>query len=204
MCSQRSSMRRRKLERPEPCNPSPPKRMRHSARIPSACQKVIWRQPKSGGSNQFHRCSTSSPPMAINSSIPRIASGAMKISLFNLGLMFGSSRFRKFVVNALQSLAQMQHRIAFAGEQRVHAHAGLGGHLFEAAPFQLVRDKHVALLLRQLVDRQLEFLEKQVTGVKRLRSGVGRRQQIFQLQQFVVVERGGGIAEALRSLLAEE
>src|SRR5207253_5409196 len=114
---------------------------------------ITWRTTMSDGTKQFLRCSNSSPPMAINSSIPRIASGAMKISLFNLGLMFGSSRFRKFVVNALQSLAQMQHRIAFAGEQRVHAHAGLGGHLLEAAPFQLVCNKHLALLLRQLVDR---------------------------------------------------
>ena len=52
----------------KPCRPNPPKRIRHSARSPSACQKVIWRQPKSGGSSQFHRCSTTSPPMAINSS----------------------------------------------------------------------------------------------------------------------------------------
>src|SRR2546430_12622294 len=49
--------------------------------------KVIWRQPKSGGSSQFHSCSTTSPPMAINSRIPRIASGPMKINLFNFGLM---------------------------------------------------------------------------------------------------------------------
>ena len=92
----------------------------------------------------------------------------------------------------LQSLAQMQHRIAFAREQRIHAHAGLGGDLLEAAPFQLVRNKHLALLLRQLVDRQLEFIEQHVAGVKRLRSGIGRRQQVFQPQQFVVLVRDGG------------
>ena len=80
----------------------------------------------------------------------------------------------------LQPLAQMQHRVAFAREQRVHAHAGLGGHLLEAAPFQLVRDEHLALLLRQLVDRQLELIEQHVARVERLRSGIGRRQQIFQ------------------------
>ena len=90
--------------------------------------KVIWRQPKSGGSSQFHSCSTTSPPMAINGSI---ASGARKIHFL---LIFSSSCFRKFVVNALQSLPQMQHRIAFAGEQRIHAHAGSGGHLNPAPP----------------------------------------------------------------------
>src|ERR1035437_5033857 len=121
--------------------------MRHSTRSPSACQKVTWRQPKSGGSSQFHRCSTISPPIKINSSIPTIASGAIKISFFTFGLMFSPSRFRKFVVNALQSLAQMQRRIAFAREQRIYAHAGFGGHLLEAAPLQLVSDKHLALLV---------------------------------------------------------
>ena len=77
MCCQRSAMRRRKLERWKPWRPNPPKRIRHSARIPSACQKVIWRQPKSDGSSQFQSCSTISPPMAINTKIPTIASGAM-------------------------------------------------------------------------------------------------------------------------------
>src|ERR1700683_929987 len=37
--SQRSAMRRRKLERPEPRQREPPKRIRHSVRSPSACQK---------------------------------------------------------------------------------------------------------------------------------------------------------------------
>ena len=106
----------------------------------------------------------------------------MKIIFFISVSCSGPSCFREFVVDALQSLAQMQHRIAFAREQRIHAHAGLGGHLLEAASFQFVRHKHLALLLRQFVDRQLELVEKHVAGVKRLRSGIGRRQQIFEPQ----------------------
>src|ERR1035437_3679258 len=132
------------LEGEKPWPPNPPKRIRHSARIPRPCQKVIWRQPKIGGSNQFHSCITISPPRAINRKSARIASGARKIHFF---LIFSPSCFRKLVVNALQSLAQMQHRIAFAREQRIDAHAGLGGHLLEAAPCQFVRNKHLALLL---------------------------------------------------------
>jgi len=58
------------------------------------------------------------------------------------------SCFREFVVDALQSLAQAQHRVPLAREQRVHADAGLGGHLLEAASFQLVRNKHLPLLFR--------------------------------------------------------
>jgi hypothetical protein len=81
----------------------------------------------------------------------------------------------------------MQHRIALARQQRIHTHAGLGGHLLESTPFQLVRDKHLALLRRQLVDGQLEFIEWYAAGVERLRSGIARRQQVFQLQQFVVL-----------------
>src|SRR6185295_6606017 len=161
-------MWRRKLERMEPRRqPDPPKRIRHSARSPSACQKVTSRQPKSGGNSQFHSSRTIWPPMAMKTNIPRIASGAIQISLFNLGLMFGPSCLREFVVDPLQPPAQMQHRVAFAGEQRVHAHAGRGGHLLEAASFELVRDKHLALIFWQLADRELERIEKHVAGVER-------------------------------------
>src|SRR5438045_131096 len=59
----------------------------------------------------------------------------------------------------------MPHRITFAREQRIHVHAGLGGHLLEAAPFQLVGNKHLALLLGQLFDRQLELIEKHAARV---------------------------------------
>src|SRR5205807_972632 len=70
--------------------------------------------------------------------------------------------------------------------------------------FQLVRNKHLALLLWQFVDRQLEFVEKQVADINQLRSGIGRRQQVFQGQQLIVLVPDGGIAEALRPLFAEE
>src|SRR5271165_2633508 len=114
MRSQRSAMRRPESERRNPRPLTPPKRIRHKARRPTACQKVIRRQPKSGGSSQFHRCNTISPPMKIKSAIATIPTGIMKISFFHLGLIFSPSRFRKLVVDTLQSLAQMQHRIAFA------------------------------------------------------------------------------------------
>src|SRR5207249_4036436 len=117
--------------------------MRHSARSPRACQKVIWRQPNSGGNSQFQRCNTISPPMAINTGIARIASGAMKIHFF---LMFSSSCFPIFVVNTLQSFAEMKHRVALAREQRIHAHASLRGHLLEAVAIQFVSDEYFTLL----------------------------------------------------------
>jgi hypothetical protein len=53
---------------------------------------VISRQPKSGGSSQFHSCITSSPPMKAISAIPAIAAGAIQISFFNFGLMISSLR----------------------------------------------------------------------------------------------------------------
>ena len=46
-------------------------------------------------------------------------------------LMFRSSCLRQLVVEGLPSLAQLQYRVAFARERRIHAHAGLGGHLAE-------------------------------------------------------------------------
>src|SRR6266403_3703263 len=205
MRSQRSSMRsfirRRILERGEPWPPQPPKRMRHSARSPSACQKVIWRQPKSGGSSQFHRCSTSSPPRKTNRTIARIASGARKIHFF---LMFSSSCFLKFVVNALQSFAQMQHGIAFAREQRIHAHAGFGGHFLEAAPLQFVSDEYFTLLAGQFAEGKFQLIQKHVAEVERFRAGIGRWQQIFDPQKFAVFALERCVAEGLRLLLAEK
>src|SRR5271169_1215235 len=146
MRPQRSPMRRPEYERCHPRPLTPPKRIRHSASIATACQKVSRRQPKSGGSSQFHRLITSQPPMAIKSAIPMIAAGIMKISFLNFGLMFSPSCFRKLVVNALQPFAQVQHGIAFAREQRIDANAAFGGHLFKTAALDLVADKHLALL----------------------------------------------------------
>ena len=53
----------------------------------------------------------------------------------------------------MQALAQVQHGVTLSGEQRVDAHAGLGGHLPEAAPFQLVRDEYFTLMGWQFVER---------------------------------------------------
>src|SRR5712691_5619450 len=119
--------------------------MRHSANSPSACQNVTSRQPNSVGSNQFHRCITISPPMAMTRTIPTTATGARKSHFF---LISSPSCLRPFVVDRLQSLAQMEHRVALAREQRVQADAALRGHLPEAAAFELVGHEHLALLLR--------------------------------------------------------
>src|SRR4030095_5406536 len=73
-----------------------------------------------------------------------------------------SSLFREVVMETLQSLAKVLYRVAFAREQRIHAHAGRGGHLLEAATFQLVPDEHLSLLLRQRGDRQRELIEQKV------------------------------------------
>ena len=77
MRSHRSAMRRRKLGR-GPRKPWLPKSIRHSARIPTACQKVSCRQPKSDGSSQFHKCITISPPTKIKSAMPTIAAGTIQ------------------------------------------------------------------------------------------------------------------------------
>src|SRR5215831_6132427 len=124
---------------PPPEPPQPPNRIRQRSSSPSACQKVMSRQPKRGGSSQFHSCITISPPIKTNATIARIASGPSQI---HFRLMFSSSSsFGQFVVNALQPPAQMQHRIALAREQRIHARARLLGHFLEAAPLQFVTDE---------------------------------------------------------------
>jgi len=79
--------RHRPRHRRPPCPPgppgcSPPNRIRHSASSPKACQNPSVRQPKSGGSSQFHRCMTTSPPTNRNSGIATIANGAIQNHLF--------------------------------------------------------------------------------------------------------------------------
>src|SRR5258708_29746078 len=133
-----------KVERAGARGRRPANRIGHRTRSPRGGQKVIRGHPKSGGSSKFHKRSTIWPPMNANSSIAMSASGAINTHFI---LMRNASSFLEFVVRTLQSLAQMQHRISLAREQRVHVHTRLRGHLLEAAPFQLVRDEHLPLFL---------------------------------------------------------
>src|SRR5580693_10512364 len=114
--------------------PWPPTRIRQRASSPTACQKVMSRHPNSVGASQFHRCMTSSPPIQMKSGIASIAAGTIKNHFFLLILgssltrIISSNRFfgsflGKFVVNALQSFAELKHRVALAREQRVDADA---------------------------------------------------------------------------------
>ena len=89
----------------------------------------------------------------------------------------------------------MQHRIAFAREQRIHAHASLVGHLLKAASFQFVRNKHVTLLLGQLVERQFQLIKKHTAEVESLGPGIGRWQQILNLQSLAAFVLDRSIAE---------
>ncbi len=49
--------------------------------------------------------------------------------------------------SALQPLAQIEHRIPFARQQRVHVHAGVGSDLLEAASLDLVCHKYLDVAL---------------------------------------------------------
>src|SRR5208282_4900221 len=118
-----------------------------------ACQKVITFHPNSPGSSQFQRCITISPKSATKAAI---ASGATKkIHLFLITQLFSmsSSSFpRKLVVHIAQTIAQCEHRVTLAREQRVDVDAALRRQFLEAATFQFVRDKNLALLGGQFVE----------------------------------------------------
>src|SRR5258708_27943571 len=159
--------------------PKPPNRMRQRASRARACQKVSCFHPNRPGSSQFQRYSTTSPPMKANSTIPAMAAGAIHKSLFLL--MLCSSLVLELVVNALQTLPQMKHRVALAREQGVDVDAGLCRQLFEAAPFHFVGDEDVALFVGELFQRELHFVEQHVADVERLRSGVARWREIVDL-----------------------
>src|SRR5262245_3414778 len=74
----------------------------------------------------------------------------------------------------------MKHRVALAREKRAQWETRFRRELAEALAVDLVRDEHGTLFLRQLVERGLELLEKDGPRVNRLRSGVRRREKVFE------------------------
>ena len=80
----------------------------------------------------------------------------------------------------------MKHRVALAREQGVDVYAAFCRQLFEAAPLQFVSDEYFTLLVGQFVERKFQLIEKHVADVERFRPGIGRWQQIFDLQQLAV------------------
>src|SRR5436190_105127 len=103
---------------------------------------------KSGGRSQFHSALTTVPPRNVKRAMATMPSRMAGTMYRGVNLIGVSSFIRDFVVDVLQPLAQMQDRVAFAREQRVHADSRLHRDLLEAASFQLMRDEHVALFLR--------------------------------------------------------
>src|SRR5438270_10288364 len=67
-----------------------------------------------------------------------------------------------------------------------------------------MRDEDLALFLRQLGDGLREFVDKRMPSIERLRSSIGRRQQVFELQHFIVLVRNGAVTEIVWLLLAEQ
>src|SRR6185369_3561801 len=131
----------------------------------------------------------------------------------SLLLMLCSSLIRKLVVDALQSLAQMKHRVALARQQRVDVNTALGRQLLEAAPLQFVSDEYFTRPIRligQFVERRFQLIEKHAANVERFRPGIRRRQQVFDPRSVdIFVAKvskitGGCVAEVLRLLLAKK
>lgn len=54
----------------------------------------------------------------------------------------------------------MENRIAFARKQRIKRHAALRDHVLEGTSFELVGDKYVTLIGRQLIERVLQSLQQ--------------------------------------------
>src|SRR5579864_880568 len=122
---------------------------------------------------------TISPPMKIKSAIPRIAVGTIQnnfrfpLVIINY-LMLSKLSLHKFFIHALQAPSELQHRIAFAREQRIHAHASLFRQVLKAAPFQFVRDEYFPLLVRQFLERKLQFVKKQIAEIESFWPGIRR------------------------------
>src|SRR5260370_33645291 len=98
----------------------------------------------------------------------------------------------------------MKYRVALAREQRIHAHARLGGHLLEAAAIQFVSDEYFTLLAGQFAERKFQLIQKHVAEVERFRPGVRRWQKILDPQHLAVFVLDRGAAEGHWLLLAEK
>src|SRR6202140_5517746 len=75
-----------------------------------------------------------------------------------------SSCQQPIVPGRSQPLLQMKHRIALAREQRVDTHPRARRQFLEGATVELVRHEHLALLVRQLLERRSDLIKHQLTN----------------------------------------
>src|SRR5579862_2273015 len=139
--------------------------------------------PKRAGTSQFQRLMTIKLISAAAAMPNRINfnTRAMRRPFMVSPRLFS----REFLVNRFQAPPQVQDGVMLARKQRIDAYARLGGEFLEAAPFEFVRDENLALFLGQLVDRGIELVEQDAARVSRLRTRLGRREQVFERQRAV-------------------
>src|SRR5689334_3105254 len=113
---------------------------------------------------------TLAPPSAMHAARPTSANGAIQRIFLKFGLIGRPSCFLQLVVEPLQSLAEEEHGVVLAREERVHRGTGPLGDLLEALPLDLVRDEDGALLLREIRHRALELVEDERAQVLSLRA----------------------------------
>ena len=75
-------------------------------------------------------------------------------------------------------------------EQRIHANSSFRCNFLEAVAHQLVGYEDLALLLRQFVERLVQFLEEHVSCVGGIGSGIRGWKQVFQ-REFLAFFGGG-------------
>ena len=68
----------------------------------------------------------------------------------------------------------------FAREQSVDADSRFRRYFLEAEPLEFMRKENFALLLREFVERRVEFFEQDASRIGGLRSRIGGRQQFFE------------------------
>src|SRR5262252_8347791 len=157
-----------------------------------------------GGTRSFHRTITTQLKSAMNTTTATAIAIPFATRLITqpARLLTTLSSFRQPVlVYGLQPLAQLQHRIALARQQRVDALARALGELAEGQPVELLRDEHLALLARQLFQRRLDLIEEHGAHRRRLRRAVRGRQQL--VQRPLLLRCAGGVQQQLRTLPAE-
>src|ERR1700722_17746078 len=158
------------------------------------------RAPNTAGASQFHKLIKMNPKNAT----AKIAKAAILSALIiHSAFMFLPSRTCELFINCLETPTQLQNRIALARQQGVDVHPGFVGNLLKTAAFHFVRHKHAALLFWKIVDGSLKLLEQHVSRIRRLWTGIGRWEQIFQLKRVVLFFTGANLVPGAAALLAE-
>src|SRR5260370_22097504 len=145
--------------------------------MPSACQNVMVRAPNTTGPSQFHRLITMNPrTVAATIALAAIFRPRITHLVF---ISFALSFIHEFVIDGLQTSAQVKSRVTLPREKSVYAQPRLIRKLFETMAVHLMRDENLTLFFGKFLQCGVQFLQKHAPRVHTIRPAVRGRKQVF-------------------------